>query len=83
MAKENNPSALEVVKIKVRILISGKYWFGEMDTVEAEKKDTDPPIYQIKQSRDLDDELEFKGGDQVYCADDKKRGLVAAWLVRE
>lgn len=73
--------SLGIFKIKVRILAANdpNNWWGEMDTVDAEKFDSDPPVYEIKRNQALDDEVEFKGGARVYCLDDKERGLVAAW----
>ena len=74
---------LGIFKIKVRILAANDpaNWWGEMDTVEAEKYNTTPPSYVIKRNQQLDDELEFTAGDRVLCLDDKERGLVAAWKV--
>jgi len=73
---------MEKVNIKVRILANNDpdNWWGEMDTVTGQLVKEHPvPLYEIMADPDADDELEFKPGDQVYCLDDKKRGLCAAW----
>lgn len=81
MADLNELKLVGTVKIKVRVLTNNdpSKWWGEMDTVTADKYNSIPPVYVIKRSQALDDELEFKGGARVYCLDDKERGLVAAW----
>lgn len=74
----------ELVTIKVRILSANdpSNWWGEYDTVTAIKyTQATPPVYEILIDQELDDELEFTGGNRVICLDDKTLGLVAAWKV--